>query len=144
MLALGPEPAARAQEEGPRTAHFRFEPDAGSQGIAAHLAEIAEDKRHFVQSLLGVTDERVIEVRVASSEEAMERMVGTESPVRDWIAGLAMSDRNLIVMSARGNEVFKASDTFVHELAHIYLDSAVAGHHVPRWFHEGLAMLVAT
>ena len=69
VLALGPEPAARAQEEGPRTAHFRFEPDAGSQGIAAHLAEIAEDKRHFVQSLLGVTDERVIEAYLGVDED---------------------------------------------------------------------------
>ena len=70
LVLLSPGRAAQAADDGDRTTHFNFQPDAGSQGIAAHLAEIAEDKRHFVQNMLGVTDERVIEVRIASSEEA--------------------------------------------------------------------------
>jgi hypothetical protein len=137
-------PNVAAAGDPPPTTHFRFEPDDGSRGIATHLASIAEEKRRFVLATLGVADERVIEVRVASSEEAMERMVGTDRPVREWIAGLAISEHARIVMSARGNEVFRASDTFVHELAHLYLDSAAGGGRLPRWFHEGVAMLVAS
>lgn len=135
-------PAAPGASE-VRTAHFRFVPDAGSSGLADHLASIAEAKRQYVLGLLGTSDDRVLEVRIASSEADMQRMVGTDGPVRDWIAGLAFPEDGLIVMSARGNEVFNASDTFVHELAHVYLDSALAGRPAPRWFQEGFAMLVA-
>lgn len=140
FLAVAPVPARAA----PDTPHFRFDPEPGAEGLASHLAGIAEDKRHFVLGLLGVDDPRVLDVRIAVTEEGMERMVGSDAPVREWIAGMAFSGRDLIVMSARGNELFRATDTFVHELAHIYLDSVLAGHRVPRWFHEGFAMLVAS
>jgi len=127
-----------------RTPHFNFVPDAGSMGVADRLASVAETKRKYVLGLLGVDDRRVIEVRIASDEETMMSMIGTKRPVRGWIAGIAMSDRNLVVLSARGNEVFRAVDTFVHELAHIYLHAALGGGKVPRWFNEGFAMLVAS
>lgn len=136
--------AAPAAQAGPATPHFRFVPDDGSAGLAERLASIAEDKRRYVLGYLGVADERTIEVRVASSDDGIARMAGTERPVKEWVAGLAMSDRGLIVMSARGNEVFHATDVFVHELAHIYLDSAAGQRRLPRWFHEGFAMLVAS
>lgn len=124
------------------TPHFRFVPDEKAVGTAEHLAKIAEDKRRFVLSTLGISDERVIEVRIASSDETMQEVLGNK--VMEWVAGLAISSKDLIVMSTRGNEVFRASDTFVHELAHIYLDAAVGERPVPRWFHEGVAMLVAS
>ncbi|NOZ01108.1 MAG: hypothetical protein GXP54_04370, partial [Deltaproteobacteria bacterium] len=128
----------------PSTTHFRFVPDEGSVGVAERLARVAEEKRRYVLRLLGAADDSVIEVRIASNENDMMKMVGSSRPVRDWIAGLAMADRDLIVLSARGNEVFNAVDTFVHELAHVYLRSALDGRGVPRWFNEGFAMLVAS
>ncbi len=139
-LAAAP---ASAQPAGVVTPHFRFLPDAGSVGLAEHLASIGETKRSYVLGLLGVADDRVIEVRIASDEAAMSRMVGSDRPVEDWIAGLAHPREGWIVLSARGNEVFNATDTFVHELAHVYLESVLLGHPCPRWFHEGFAMMVA-
>jgi hypothetical protein len=126
-----------------RTPHFVFRPDAGAVGLAQRLAEDAEGRRRYVLGLLGIDDDRVIQVGVASDDDSMQAMAGTARPVHDRVAGLAISSRDLIVMSARGNEFFRARDTFVHELAHVYLDAAVAGRSVPRWFHEGFAMLVA-
>lgn len=134
-------PAAVAREV--RTPHFVFRPDAGSEGVAELLARDAEGRRKYVLGVLGIDDSRVIEVGIASDDESMQAMVGSSRPIREWVAGLAMADRNLIVMSARGNEVFRVRDTFVHELAHIYLDAAVPNQNLPRWFHEGFAMLVA-
>lgn len=142
VLVLVASTAALA--EAIETPHFRFVADAGAQGVAERLARVAEDKRAYVLGFLGIHDGRRVEVRVASDEEAMSRMVGTERPVREWIAGLALSDSRVIVLSARGNEVFHAADTFEHELAHLYLDTALRGRRVPRWFHEGVAMLVAS
>ncbi len=136
-------PALALPAEQASTTHFRFLPDSGAVGLADHLAAMAEAKRSYVLGLLGTIDERVIEVRIASDEASMEQMVGTDRPVREWIAGLAFPEQGLVVLSARGNEVFSASDTFVHELAHVYLDSSLEGRPVPRWFQEGFAMLVA-
>lgn len=113
-------------------------------GVVERLAQVAEEKRAYVLGVLGVRDERVIEVRVASDEAAMSRMVEATGPVREWVAGMAFPHRALVVLSARGNEVFHVVDTFVHELAHLYLDTALRGRPVPRWFHEGVAMLVAS
>jgi hypothetical protein len=141
LLALAPGASA---EEVLTTPHFRFVADSGSIGLAQRLAGIAEGRRRVVLGILGFDDSRMLEVRVASSEEAMQEMVGASKPIKEWVAGMAMSSRNLIVMSARGNEVFHAVDTFLHELAHIYLDGYLEGRRVPRWFHEGFAMLVAT
>ncbi len=144
VLIVMPATAVRTADANEvRTEHFVFRPDAGAIGLAERLARTAEGRRKYVLGVLGIDDPRVIEVGVASDDESMQAMVGGSRPVKEWVAGLAMSDRNLIVMSARGNEVFRARDTFVHELAHIYLDAAVAGRDVPRWFHEGFAMLVA-
>ncbi len=142
MLALLASPTARAEVF--ETPHFRFVPDEGATGVAERLARVAEDKRAYVLGFLGIHDDRRIEVRVASGEEAMSRMAGTERPVREWVAGMAFPDRALIVLSTRGNEVFHAPDTFEHELAHLFLDAALRGRRVPRWFHEGVAMLVAS
>lgn len=141
LLILFSVPSVHAEV---RTRHFRFVPDTGSVGLARRLADRAEMDRSRVQELLGINDDRVIEVRIASDDAEMKKMTGSGHEVSDWIAGLAMSGRDLIVLSNRGNEVFKVSDTFVHELAHVYLHSALNGRRVPRWFNEGFAMLVAS
>ena len=123
--------------------HFVFNPAPGAKHVVEWLERDAESKRRYVLGVLGIDDPRVIEVAIASDDESMSEMVGTSRPIKGWVAGIAMSHMDKIVMSARGNEVFKVRDTFVHELAHIYLDSALEGRQVPRWFHEGFAMLVA-
>ena len=144
LLVPAVSPATPVWTQSTLTAHFVFETDVGSEGLAQRLAEIAEDKRGYLLGVLKISDDRVLTVRIASDDEDLSAIVGTDRPIRDWVAGLALSDRNLIVLSARGNEVFHATDTFVHELAHVYLDTATRGHRVPRWFHEGFAMLAAS
>jgi len=141
ILAMAMAQAGEAPEV--RTPHFVFRADLGSQGLARSLSERAEEVRQALLHRLGVADERVIDVRIAADEEEMSRAVGTDRPVREWIAGLAWPREGRMVLSARGNEVFSARDTFVHELAHLYLETAVGGRRVPRWFHEGFAMLAA-
>lgn len=126
-----------------RTEHFLFRTGPHGVGLARSLSRQAEEKRAALLHHLGILDERVIEVEIASDEEEMSRAVGTTGQVREWIAGMAWPSEGRIVLSARGNEVFSARDTFLHELAHLYLDTAVGGRKVPRWFHEGFAMRMA-
>lgn len=125
------------------TKHFVFVADEGAIGVARRLSEVAEEKRAYVLGLLGLEDEGITEVRIASNEEAMMAMASSDRPLKEWIAGLCFPQKRLIVLGARGNEVFHVLDTFEHELAHLYLHLYLGANHVPRWFDEGVAMLVA-
>jgi hypothetical protein len=61
-----------------------------------------------------------------------------------WIAGFARGDEGVIVLfPARVPSYPHSSLTELlrHEMAHILIDRASAGASVPRWFHEGLALL---
>jgi hypothetical protein len=129
-----------------QTEHFIFNHNGGAEGLATRLAGIAEGKRKYVRHLLGMGEDanEKVEVRIAVSDKEMQSMTGSDAKVDEWVAGLTFIGRDLIVISARGNEIFKASDTFVHELAHHYLDRLVGDRFVPRWFHEGFAMLVSS
>ncbi len=127
------------------TTHFVFVHNGKAANLAKKLASIAEGRRKYIRYLVGLPQRgnEKIEVRIAINDEEMQSMTGAGGRVDDWVAGITFIGRDLIVMSARGNEFFKASDTFVHELAHYYLDEAVGDRAVPRWFHEGFAMLAS-
>ena len=56
---------------------------------------------------------------------------------------LNFRDQHLVVMSLASpiaGEPPDLGDRLRHALAHLALDEAVAGHDVPRWFHEGYAV----
>jgi len=127
-----------------KTPHFIIEGDVGSKGLVERLASVAEYKRHYVQYLMDYRDESLIRVYVASTDEEMARLTGSTVWSRKWVAGVASTGRNEMVLSARGDGFFYATDTFVHELAHITLDKATGGRPTPLWFQEGVAMLVAS
>jgi len=135
-----------AARETVETPHFLFVHNGGASGLAERLSEIAEARRNYIRYMVGLEreDNEKVEVRIAVDEDEMQQMTGASGRVEKWIAGLTFRGADLIVMSARGSEYFKASDTFVHELAHLYLDKVVGDRFVPRWFHEGFAMLAAS
>ncbi|TXD31889.1 hypothetical protein FRC96_19870 [Lujinxingia vulgaris] len=63
-----------------------------------------------------------------------------------WAVGLSLSDRSTVLVKHGVGSAAEPVDirkTFIHELAHVAVDRARAGHHVPRWFNEGFAVLHA-
>lgn len=126
------------------TTHFRFEGDAGSRALIKNLARVAEQKWRYVEQVLGPVDAAPITVVVASTNESMARATGSTHWSRGWIAGVARPSQRHMVLSARGDGFFNVTDTFVHELTHIALRDATAGHPTPLWFQEGVAMLLAS
>ncbi len=126
------------------TTHFRFEGDAGSRALIKNLARVAEQKWRYVEQVLGPVDAAPITVIVASTNEAMARATGSTHWSQAWIAGVARPKQRHMVLSARGDGFFNVTDTFVHELTHIALQDATAGHPTPLWFQEGVAMLLAS
>jgi hypothetical protein len=56
---------------------------------------------------------------------------------------VAYPSAHLILLSMQAPVTWEGTDLgeiLRHELAHLALDEAVGGHHVPLWFNEGLAM----
>jgi hypothetical protein len=56
---------------------------------------------------------------------------------------VAYPSLHLALLALQAPETWEAPDLvelLEHELTHLALDEAVAGHHVPRWFNEGLAI----
>lgn len=147
ILAAAPRPLPAAPREPVRleTRHFVFIHNGKGGNLAKKLAEIAEGRRRYIRHLVGLGPEgnEKIEVRIAINDDEMKDMTGSGGRVDDWVAGITFIGQDLIVMSAGWNKFFKASDTFVHELAHYYLDEATGDRPVPRWFHEGFAMLAS-
>ena len=65
----------------------------------------------------------------------------------DWAIGLSLSDQQTVVVAhdtgMAGGTTSQLDKTFIHELAHVAIDVARSGHAVPRWFHEGFALMQA-
>jgi hypothetical protein len=81
-----------------------------------------------------------VEVRIARTPEEMAQIAPAEVP---YASGIAFGELHLVVMTLTApgsNEGVNLDEVFRHELAHIALADAVGGHHVPRWFNEGLAV----
>ncbi len=121
--------------------HFVFLADKGGQGVAGVLMRHAEADRKYINRLLYMDDPNKITVVIGAKDQDLQRVTGFR--VERWIAGLAIPDKNLVLVSARGSEIFDARHVFLHELAHIYLHHRVGPHPIPRWFDEGFAMYVS-
>jgi Peptidase MA superfamily len=61
-----------------------------------------------------------------------------------WISGYALSDRGLVVVMPQRVPNYPDSsleDLLRHEVAHVLIARAAGNRPLPRWFHEGLAMI---
>lgn len=61
-----------------------------------------------------------------------------------WVSGYAYPERSLIVLLPARTPSYPDSsleDLLRHEVAHVLVARAAGGQPIPRWFHEGLAMI---
>jgi hypothetical protein len=73
----------------------------------------------------------------------MASLAPADLPPPAYATGVAYPALDLVVLSLQSPGTYEApelEEVFRHELLHIALEDAVAGHHVPRWFNEGLAV----
>lgn len=85
-----------------------------------------------------------VQIRIAAAPAQMAGLSPMEVPT--GAAAVAFRDQRLVVMSLASpiaGEPPDLGDRLRHALAHLALDEAVAGHEVPRWFHEGYAVQVS-
>jgi hypothetical protein len=61
-----------------------------------------------------------------------------------WVSGFALSERGLVVLFPSRTPSYpdtSLEDLLRHEIAHVLVARAAGGGEVPRWFHEGVAMI---
>ena len=82
-------------------------------------------------------------VRVARDPEQMAELAPEGAPPPQYAAGVAYPSAHLALAALQAPRTWEAPDLgeiLRHELGHLALYDAVGGHHVPRWFDEGLAI----
>jgi hypothetical protein len=82
-------------------------------------------------------------VRIARTPEQMAELAPRGAPPPAYAAGVAYPSVHLALLALKAPDTWDAPDLvelLQHELTHLALAEAVAGHHVPRWFDEGLAI----
>src|SRR5207248_2219474 len=84
-----------------------------------------------------------VELRIARSADAMASLAPASLPPPPWAVGVAYSSVQLVLVSLvdpTSHEGTDVPEVARHELTHVALEDALAGHHVPLWFNEGLAI----
>lgn len=118
----------------PASVHQRVQPLI--EKAATWKAELAAD---FGQDVLT----QPIEVRIARSWDDMATLVPRNLGVPAYAAGVTYSSVRLVLLTLTepsGGEATDLETVLHHELSHVALVDATAGHRVPRWFNEGLAI----
>jgi hypothetical protein len=107
------------------------------------LVDEVESARARLSKDLGQSVLSNVYVRVARGPDQMVALAPVGFPPYDYAAAMAYPSAHLILLSMQAPVTWEGTDLtelLHHELAHLALDEAVAGHHVPLWFNEGLAM----
>ncbi len=123
---------------------FSYPPEATER--VASLLRDADAVKKELSDVLGQDVLGQVEVRITPTLRDMTTLAPLGSPPPGYASGVAYPRLRLVLISMfapRGAEATDLDQVFRHELAHVALEDAVAGHHVPVWFNEGLAVGLA-
>ncbi|MEO8876468.1 MAG: peptidase MA family metallohydrolase [Polyangiaceae bacterium] len=110
----------------------------------ASVVHNADAIKNELQTTLGQTVLSHVEVRIARNAQDMAALAPPEVPPPAYATGVAYSSLHLVIIAMSGpgpaGDGTDVEEVFRHELAHVALEDATLGHHVPRWFNEGFAI----
>src|SRR5690554_13244 len=108
------------------------------------LAAEAPAARERAQRSLGLAEMSPIEVWVLPKVADYYALRGEPSRAPEWAVGLSLTGRSTIIVAHGGQRApADVMFTYAHELAHVAVDQARGTAAVPRWFHEGFAVMIA-
>lgn len=114
--------------------------------VRDRVAPLASDANAFRSRLavdLGQPVLGHVLMRIARDPEQMSALAPVGSPPFGYASGMAYPSMDLALLSLQAPHTWEATDLVElsrHELMHLALNGAIGGHHVPRWFDEGLAI----
>jgi hypothetical protein len=107
------------------------------------LLRDADEFRARVSEDFGQPALEHVTVRIARTPEQMAELAPLGAPPFAYAAGMAYPSLRVLLLTLQAPQSWEAPDLLEvlrHELTHLALADAVGGHHVPRWFDEGLAI----
>lgn len=110
---------------------------------ATELVADAESFRARLAVELGQPVLDHVQVRIARDPEQMAALAPLGAPPFSYASAMAYPSVRLAILSMKAPRTWEGTDLIMlsrHELMHLALSDAVGGHHVPRWFDEGLAI----
>lgn len=120
-------------------------PPSAAERVAS-LVRDADAVKAELEAQLGQKVLEHVTVRVAPTFADMARLAPADAPPPDYASGVAYNGLHLVLLTMlqpRGAEAVDLDEVFRHELAHVALEDAVQGRHVPVWFNEGLAIALS-
>lgn len=97
-----------------------------------------------MEAALGLEDMPTVEVWVVPRVSDYFEFHDISDRAPKWAVGLSFSGKHEVIVAHGGQRApGEAMTTFAHELAHVAVDHARQGKPVPRWFHEGFAVMMA-
>jgi hypothetical protein len=121
-------------------------PPAATERVESLLHD-ADAIKTELSDILGQDVLGHVEVRITPTIGEMARLAPIGAPPPSYASGVAYPRLHLVLISMfapRGEvDATDLDEVFRHELAHVALEDAVLGQHVPVWFNEGLAIGLA-
>jgi hypothetical protein len=117
---------------------LRLEAPPDLAAARARLESVDPERLRAIAPLVGL-DRPGAPIRVVLAPEGSD----WARSMPPWVAGFALVDDGVIVLFPNRSPVYPhdtIEDVLRHEVAHVLIGRAAAGHAVPRWFHEGLAL----
>lgn len=111
----------------------------GLEPVARRVRAFPPAELESAMRLVGL-DEPGPPIRVILAEEGS----GPALAVPPWVSGYAYSDRGIVVLMPSRTPAYpdaSLEDLLRHEVAHVLIARASGNQSLPRWFHEGMAMI---
>lgn len=134
VLAIGPASAAEVKPP-----ELVIHAPAGFEAIAERLRTIDSTRFTDAMRLVGLENAGP-PIEVFLGPEGSDLAAG----VPRWVSGYAYGEEGVIVLLPARTPSYPDSsleELLRHEVAHVLVARAAGGRPLPRWFHEGLAMI---
>jgi len=145
-FAVAASPVASANQQAPAGLRFSIELHDVDKGRRKPLQKLTRRALRSVESALWVRLDGRLHVDFVGNDAAFRKVLraaGGRGGGEPWIDGLALLHDDRIIVRLGGGGLLRTSEVTRHEIAHIAVHALTKDRFVPRWYHEGVAMLVA-
>lgn len=141
-VKLPPVPSTYVAKDVGGWLHLRYVPNAEPR-VEPVVRDAAAIKSQL-EDMLGEPVLGDVEVRIARDFDEMTTLAPVGLPPPSYASGVAYAPLRLVLLTLSAPDAAADApdieEVFRHEMVHVALEEAVAGHHVPRWFNEGVAI----
>ena len=109
------------------------------QPMVRELQRVPDEKIASLQRVTGLRSaDQPVDITLAPESSTLAK----QSP--SWMTGFTFTGTTQVVLFPARNPRYpndSLESTYLHELTHVFIARAAGGRYVPRWFHEGVAVV---